>query len=296
MGIKLNWADQSAQQLTAIEIYRGSAPISSANPGTPLVVLAGTATQYEDNNVKNKTRYYYRVAAVKGSERSWGNNQLAGYFSETGPGRATPLRGSWDAGLMDVVAPGDFITLAQLRARLPKLAIGGGNEPTQWYKMVSKGKVFFFPNSNIVTANWQTLYAAGLVYGTNDTGTMPAGANPGVALTNQYTTVNIRGLDYIVRCPSTTDAPLTEFVNAQEPTVGSEWRNTLARLVQDKVDPSPGKASRLGDADSLPNMFGEHFTASGFIGYHAGATPETYRGTVTSTSQPCALLFELIMP
>ncbi|QXO09868.1 hypothetical protein pEaSNUABM38_00146 [Erwinia phage pEa_SNUABM_38] len=295
MGIKLNWVDQSAQNLDAIEIYRSTSPIDSDNPGNPIATLPGNATGFDDTTVKNKNVYYYRVVAKKGVDRSWGPNQFTGYFAETGPGRPTPLRGDWNAALMDLIAPADFITNVALRAKVPSLAaLQAGSEPTVWFKMFSKGKVFFVPNANIVTASWAQLYNAGLVYGVDGVGERPATIGAGVV--NQKVTVDIGGRRYLIRCPRLSPLPETSFAAAQADTIGSEWRTTMGRMVRETVDPQPGSLTRLYDNTSLPNFFGTHYASVGNIVSVTGTKPETYATTPGGTNMAVGLVLELIMP
>lgn len=295
MGIKLNWVDQSVQNLDAIEIYRSTSPIDSDNPGAPIATLPGTATSYDDTTVKNKNVYYYRVVAKKGTDRSWGPNQFTGYFSETGPGRPTPLRGDWKAALMDILAPADFITNAALRAKVPALAaLTAGGEPSGWFKMFWKGKVFFVPNANLITASWGQVYNAGLVYGVDGVGDRPAGIGAGTV--NQKVTVDIGGRRYLIRCPKLSSLPETSFATTQADTLGSEWRDTMARMVRETVDPQPGSLTRLYDNTSLPNFFGSHYTSAGNIIILTGTKPESYASIAGATAASVGLVLELIMP
>lgn len=294
MGIKLAWDDQSTSQLDAIEIYRGTSPIELTSPGTPLVSLPPSATQYEDMTVKNKSLYYYRIAGVKGTERGFGENQLAGYFSETGPGREYPIRGDWNAGFMDYISSTQFITGADLMAKLPGFVYGSVGSPSLWWKMCYQGKVLYLPNSAVVSASWNELYNAGLIYGTDDFGNSPAGV-PGSV--NQKRIVDINGLQYLVRCARFSNNPLNQYLTDQDDTLESEWRNTFSRLVLPSVYGAiTGEKARLSDASSLPLMYSQHHNS-----------PTTV--TTTSTSNPAqlgilnktgrytvGLILELIMP
>lgn len=296
MGIKLKWGDVSAQALDAIEIYRATTPISSSNPGSPLVTLAGTAQNYEDNTITNKSLYYYRVAAKKGTERAWGDNLLAGYYAETGPGRSTPLRGDWDVGLMDLVPAANFITNAQLRAKVPALAaLTVSNEPTNWYKFFRKGKVLFIPDTTIVSANWNQLYNAGLMYGTDDVGVKPSGVAAGTV--NQKTVVNINGLNYILRCPRLSPLGFDQFITTQAQTEGSEWRDTMGRCLLAGMETQPNQKTRLYDATAIPLVFSPHYTAaSAVLRTGAAAAPETLNSIALTAGQAVAMVLELIMP
>lgn len=295
MGVILNWADQTAQDLDRIEIYRSTAPIDSASPGPVLALLAGTAVTYEDNTVVNKTIYYYRVVAVKGDERSWGSNQMVGYFADTGPGRQTPLRGDWNAGLMDFITPANFITNAALRAKVPALfGLTNAGEPTLWYKMCWKGKVFMVPNANIVSASWAQLYNAGLVYGENGVGERPTAI--GVGAVNQMVTVEIAGNRYLLRCPKTSSLPDNEFSVGQADTLNSEWRDTVGRMSLLSLDPQATAKDRLYDSTSSPAVFGSNYASVGNIAIFAANKPETYATLAGGTALSVALVLELIMP
>lgn len=294
MGIKLDWVDQSAQQLTAIEIYRSSTPISTANPGTPIATLPGNATSYEDNTVKNKSRYYYRIAAVKGSDKSFSPNQLTGYFAETGPGRATPIRGDWNSGLMDVLPMNDFVSMSTFFAKLPQLAKYGGVAAsiTSWYKMCYQGKVLFIPSSALTNMSWNELYAEKAIFGEESTAQLPNGT-----LASGKLTVEIGGLNYIVRCPKLSPLAYSNYITQQDQTIDSEWRDTVSRLVQAKAEPETGAKTRLMDLTAAP------FIAVG------GHLQNTTQHTAALTAAPGALsyggvnsryaiglILELVMP
>lgn len=296
MGVKLKWDDQSSQKLDGIEIYRSASKIDTSNPGTLVATVAGTATAYEDNTVANKSIYYYRILAKKGTDKAWSENILAGYFSETGPGNTTPLRGDWLAGLMDIIPAASFITSAALRAKIPALAaLSGGTEPTSWYKFTYKGKILFFPDSSLVTASWQQIYNAGLMFGTDDVGKVPAGVTPGTV--NQRTVVEINGLRYIVRCPRLSTIPTDQFLTDQSQTLGSEWRDTMARCLLDGTDASEGAKLRLFDLSSVQIYFGPHYSSATVVTRtYNGTQPERLNTTTLTASIATSLVLELIMP
>lgn len=295
MGIKLKWDDQTFQSPDAIEIYRSTNKIDSTNPGTPLATLAASATAYEDVTVVNKNTYYYRIAVKKGTDIAWSDNILAGYYSETGPGNSMPLRGDWQSCLMDFVPPANFITMAALKAKLPAIAGFTTAEPSMWYKFFRNGKVLFIPNVAVINATWVQLYNAGLVYGTNDTGPRPAGVAAGTV--NQYTTVDINGLRYLVRCPRMSNLPFNQLVTAQADTVGSEWRDTMARCLAYGVETQPEQKTRLYDDSNVPLAYSPHYTTTTTILRTASATqPETWNSLSGLTAQSVALVLELVMP
>lgn len=294
MGIKMKWDSQAGQNLDAIEIYRSNNPIDSSAPGAPLVTLAGTATEYEDTTVRNKNLYYYRIAGKKGTERGWGENQLTGYFSETGPGRTTPLRGDWNAGMMDVIPQADLITMADFFAKLPQLAKYGAvaNTITSWYKVCYKGKVLFVPSSALTNMSWNELYTEKAIFGEVSTNQLPNGS-----LASGKLTVEINGLTYIVRCPRLSPLAYSNYITTQDQTLGSEWRDVMSRLVTASAEPQPGAKSRLFD---LPNgpfiVLGGHLqnTASCVAMLPAAPGALSYGGTTQRYA--IGLILELVMP
>lgn len=246
MGVQLNWDDQSDQNLDKIEIYRSANKADTQKPESLLATLPGTAMEYEDNAVQSKNLYYYRLAAVKGNEVAWGEPQLAGYFSETGPGRAVPFRGDWNAGFMDRLPVANFITGPDLRTKVPELsAMGTVWNPNNWYKMVHKGKVIFMPDSNIVSASWNELYNAGLAFGEDGFGQLPTGA---AGSKNQKYVININGLEYIVRLPRLSPLPTTQYLTTVDQMVGSEWKDCISRLVVTSVNNDATARTRLASA------------------------------------------------
>lgn len=296
MGIKLKWPSMADQNLDAMEVYRGTTPIDSKSPGSPIATLAGTATEYEDTTVQNKSIYYYRLAARKGSERAWGANTASGYFSETGPGRTTPLRGDWNSGLMDILNVADFITPADLAAKLPALNnYGGRGNFSKWYKMCYKGKVLFVPDTYVVTASWNELYAAGLMFGEAGNGQIPAGVpSPAVA---QRTIVNIGGLDYIVRCPKLSNIPYSQYLANQADTTASEWRSTVSRMARATVETQTDALPRFYDNQTTPAVVGPHLASVSTAAYHNPNTPGLLSTNVAFTTRvSTVLVFELVMP
>ncbi|QVW28673.1 putative virion structural protein [Erwinia phage pEa_SNUABM_8] len=294
MGVKLKWDLQVTQNLDAIEIYRSNNPIDFANPGTPLVTLAGTATEFEDFTVKNKNLYYYRIAAKKGAERGWGENQLTGYFSETGPGRAYPLRGDWNAGLMDILPQANLITMPDFFAKLPQLSKFGGVSAgiTSWYKTCYKGKVIFVPSGPVLTASWSELYGAKAIFGEDSSVQLPNGT-----LASGKLTVDINGLTYIVRCPKLSPLPYSTYLTTQDQTLNSEWRDTVSRLCLLSTEPQPGAKSRLFDLGAAPaTVLGGHIQTTVNCSAILPAAPGALSYGAMASRYAVGLVLELVMP
>ncbi|MGL5397353.1 MAG: hypothetical protein ACRDBQ_19050 [Shewanella sp.] len=264
MGIKLNWKLVPGQTLDSIEIYRGDKPIDRGNPGTPLATVAGNATEYEDMTVKNKHMYYYCIAGVKGNERAWGENQQAGYFSETGPGNHAPIRGNWLSGFMDTLSGSQFITGVSLGEKIPKLVgLNGLSTLNKWYKVVHNGKILFV-SSNFMYSTPSWTYDNGLMYGTKGFGKQwPHGYDGAV---DQLTTVEIDGLTYIVRIARLdADSNLGYLADKGVSGIaGSEWQECIGRLYQRSLgdDPVYGKP-RFHDEATRYDIFGPGCWGSG---------------------------------
>lgn len=274
MGIKLNWKAVPGQTLDSIEIYRSDTPIDRGNPGTPLATVSGTALEYEDNTVKNKHMYYYCIAGVKGDERAWGENHQAGYFSETGPGAHSPVRGDWTAGFMDTLAGSKFITGPSLAEKLPKIAtLNGVSTIQKWWKVCYKGKILFVASNNMYsTPAWA--YDNGLMYGVKGPGRVWAhGADGNV---DQLTTVEIDGLTYIVRMLRLDPDNNTKYLG-DEPTkgmIGSEWVDCVSRIwMRSAGDDIKISKPRFLDETTRTNIFGPGCWGSG---KHRGAQTGPY--------------------
>ncbi|AXF51138.1 putative virion structural protein 14 [Salmonella phage SPAsTU] len=295
MGIKLRWNDQSAQQLDAIEIYRSANVIDISNPGAPYKTLAGTAVEFEDTDVRNKELWHYRLAAVKGEERAWGEDQVGGYFSETGPGRDTPLRGTWAAGFMEMLPVADFITGPDLRLKVPALGTWGSAwNPSYWFKMVHNGNIIYVPDSNIVTATWNELYNAGLVYGTNDFGKTPLGDAGAV---NQRTVIEINGLEYILRLPRISAKPTSEYITGTADMQGSEWKDVISRLNSSTISNDPSARTRLFDTTSGWITISPHWTKENTASNVVAANNEVLgAGIAIGTRATVMLVLELVQP
>lgn len=290
----MSWDSQASQNLDAIEIYRSTSPIDMTSPGTPIVTLPGSATEYEDFTAKNKSLYYYRLASRKGTDRGWGENQFVGYFSETGPGRNYPIRGDWNAGMMDILSGTNFINAADFFAKLPSLTKFGAvaNNIPQWYKMCYKGKVLFVPSVALVTASWNELYSANAIFGEVSTNQLPNGPYASGKLT-----VEINGLTYIVRLPKISPLAYSNYITTQDQTLGSEWRDTVTRLFVSSLEPQSGAKSRLFDlTGGLWTMLGSHLnSATGCVAtLPAAPAALTYGGI--GQRYATGLILELVMP
>lgn len=142
MYIHLKWKNVNSQDVT-INLYRSTTTIDRNNPGTPLITLPGSATEYVDNTVVKGTTYYYVIQFVNGNSKMSSNNYafLADY--KRGPGNNVVMCGTDDYGFMGY---GSWQSLNQLLT-----GIGVGRETTTptndltvtYYKFSVDGAVYY---------------------------------------------------------------------------------------------------------------------------------------------------------
>lgn len=102
----------------------------------------------------------------------------------TAPGRKILAAGTKDAGFFGFVKASDFIMGDKLSLDAGISAGTLQNNDTPWIKYMWKGKVCFTPLKTIrYSIAWDSIYAAGAVYGTNDKGTLPPQGRLGTELT-----------------------------------------------------------------------------------------------------------------
>lgn len=248
MSILLNWRQQPGQQLDSIEIYR-FAPRAVPDPnnlGTPYVVLAGTATSYEDTAVDNYATYQYRVVSVKGTDKVMGLPIVQAYYPQTGPGPQDLLRGDWWNGYFGTLTPEEFfLNAAELNGLMGQTF--SNQNVALWHKFVYKGKILFIPDTPTTTGyTYNQMYSYGLVWGTNDTGKFTPS---GQSARNQYRTVKKNGYEYIVRLPQAVDrgAYSSAWYNDMTAWLDSEWANTWCRLF--RISLPANYPSRVSDRD-----------------------------------------------
>ncbi|AWN08860.1 putative virion structural protein [Salmonella phage SPAsTU] len=280
MSIVLNWKQQPGQTLDSIEIYRYVNPRQSVNPnspGSPLVVLPGNATTYEDTTTAPWTTYQYRIVSVKGNDKVMGMPIVQGDFPYTGPGPQELIRGDWWRGYFGTLSNTEFIlNAAELNGLIGFTA--WNQNVTLFHKFVFKGRILFIPDSGTkVSTTWREQYNQGLMWGTDDTGQRIPNNVTGV---NQRKTFNKNGFEYVLRLPRMVDytqnADNTNYYGspasyAQE----GEWWNTIDSIYRyngwvrrfDHVErPASGSGTNVQGvtlfANGYSNLYGMVFLAA----------------------------------
>jgi hypothetical protein len=167
MSIRLTWRGDNAAIADNIIIYRDTVPILAEALPAPLATLAGNAVTYDDTDVVRGTLYYYRIAAVKDTNVMLTDNQLHGYFPDSGPGPQKIIRGDWKRGYFGRIAVADFLSITDVKT-LSGFSTGTFQTDatlTYWLKFVIDGKILFMPGTYMCSnISWKNLYDAGFVY------------------------------------------------------------------------------------------------------------------------------------
>lgn len=296
MSIKLSWPDVNAAVADSIKVYRSTGPIDPLNLPAPLVTLAGNALQYEDTAVVRGTIYYYRVAAFKGADMVISSDQIHGYFPNSGPGPQTILRGDWKRGYFGKVPIAEFLTAADAKA-LCGLAAGTAVADTiltYWNKFILDGKILFIPPC-AATAGvvWKNIYDAGLMYGTDDTGSAPSTAQTATA-TNQRKVVLAKGFNFLVYSPKASAAPTNAYL-ATGDVGGSEWFETVARtlLSPTRADAKSRWDDQASHAAAFPGALTQHFASSTLVYGAVNDTAGSQNAGVVNANYGWYPIFEL---
>lgn len=213
MQIKIGWQNINSTA-DGIRVYRSATPIIQGSLPAVYDTIAGNATNYTDVGVILGSTYYYMLEVFKGSDSVFSQNIQAAAMPYSGPGGQTLLAGDLDAGYYGIVAASDFISWdAFITWSGITVSSKNPNATQDWLKFSFKGRTLFMPKQPFGTTTWSILYAAGLVYGTNDNG--PRDYNT-LTAANQLKTLTIAGSQFKARLPTALPAgfDLTkDFVN-----------------------------------------------------------------------------------
>ena len=201
MAIKLKWTNPNVQA-TTVEIYRGDTPLDRANLANPIATLVSGETEWVDSTATFERVYYYVLVTKRGNEVAVGPNNKVETVERKGAGPNNLRAGDDRLGYFGLLSPSEFFNSTDIIAAA-KSTVGLPTElvTPSWYKFIRNGKILYVPNVPIGagSVNWNSLYLAGLVYGTDDAG--PANARGGQVATNQLVKLSKNGDEYLVRLP-----------------------------------------------------------------------------------------------
>lgn len=298
MAITLKWAPQSG--LDSIEIYRDSKRIDESAPGAPKATLPGDAVEYVDEDVVENSNYFYTVVAVKAGNRTFSASRCIPYLSKWGPSDPSSMtpRGDMDAAYLCYLPNNMLVDPAGLWAMLPEAAALTKGTWSHWLKFIFNGKIIYVPNispgQGSLTASYNQLNAAGLLFGESDPAKLPSWAAAGV---NHKKVISIGENEYIVRVMRQSNEPLGTFVKTQAQCAGSEFHSTLARFTKMSLVAASAKAFALPRFLHNPpywNMGPHLFDATKVVTNQTAAPEELNAGIGLTTAQNVNLVLELI--
>ena len=196
MNLTLRWKNRNAQPVT-VTIHRGTAPLDPANLPAPIATLTGGEDTYTDNDTVRNTLYYYVFKTEGNGDTVISRNYPMRAVRHRGHGPTELLTGDYQLGYFGKISAQEFCGTADLRRAI---GIGGGTVTEYvpgWHKFVRNNKILFIPDKVLVkNVAWSQFYAAGAVYGKDDTG--PA-ASPSNKV--QDAKITIGGYTYRIRLP-----------------------------------------------------------------------------------------------
>ena len=174
------------------------------------------------------------TAAEPGESGSWDylydGNPLA-----FGPGPQTLIAGDMTAGFFGEVSADELFRGDELALMVGVTEGVAQNSAAGWLKFAHNNKIKYIAKQAFRhTVSWDHLYSRGIVYGTDDDGVAPRGT-----ATNQYTTVEKDGSQFVVRLTTgangdpfddTDPTAYAEGMHLLNLGAGSEWNELMYRV------------------------------------------------------------------
>ena len=204
MFVKLKWVNRNLIPVTT-KIYRNETIVANDQLANPLATLDGAVLTYQDNTVVRRKTYYYTFETINTGGQKVYSNPLKVYVEyNNGPGPRDLIWGDTQFGYFGTLTSMEFFSPADLGAFTPAITYNPPTNPIPlWNKWIRRGKICYTPQgfcNALIT--YQSLYANGLHFGTDDNG--PWQPN-GIAPVNQRRVIE-KGFDkFIVRLPTATD-------------------------------------------------------------------------------------------
>jgi hypothetical protein len=307
MEIKISFTNPNVNA-EGINVYRSSSQLDPTNLPAPLATIAGNSTSFSDTTVEKDATYYYIFEVFSGTEKVRSGNISATATFYSGPGNQTLKAGDLSCGYYGLVNPNDFTDWESICNWSRVTHSSRSTTAVQdWLKFAHKGKILFVPRQPIAYANWNNLYAAGLVYGVDGPG--PREFNTQTAV-NQLRTIDIRGSTFKVRMmralpdpadftksyastqntPAvagyTTNTNTPESLDSLHDLTGSEWNDLMMKLVINTPTSQRGESWER----FLSTNYGHNTTTNGMTNSNNGfmemaaANQILTRGIITSNS------------
>lgn len=202
MRIKLGWVNRNTRPVTT-RIYRTDVIKPNDQLGAPLVELNGSITSWIDTTVIRGNTYYYVFGVVGGPTELFSIPLKVEAIYSTGPGPSKLSEGDQSLGWFGTVTSQEFMTISELQTAVG-ISQGVVTIPLpNWDKWYRNGKILFVPQGlGHPSMSWNTVYSAGLMFGTDDAGPWRDVNAPAV---NQMKIVSKGFNRFIVRTPTAAD-------------------------------------------------------------------------------------------
>ena len=203
---------------------------------------------------------FARAVVLSSQENSWFGGRLILHYEkkvvieDSGFGPKQLEFGDAELGFYGELAPGTFYSADEMSQEVQYSDGSIFSSDPGWFKFAYKGKVLLVPKGNLRNViNWQSLYQAGLIYGTGDAGLSPSPSNSPVP---QNKSIYIDGVQYRVRV-------LRGSVSDPESGPGGEWDDLIGRMVNGEwgdynprdldIDSGTGNSTLCMESDASGN-------------------------------------------
>jgi hypothetical protein len=259
------------------------------------------------NTALSEFNYFTKLDGTSTAQNHYGWRPVleligpAPYYPDSGPGSKYLITGDEQLGYFGEVSAADLMTHIELRNHLNPAMVADIRVQSDlgWFKFYHKGKVKFIGKGSFSTyLSWNTLYANGGVYGTNDNGKYPA-STP----VNQYRPVTLvrEGVDCKLVPRLITGGP-DPYTSATAYHTDNEYGDLLYRMVTG-AHPNAGlwasyttTALRLNQAHTCVSTQDTNSANSMIRGYsgnlHAGAQ-NLSKADINGYSQHIRMVLEL---
>lgn len=221
MSFTLRWKNPNVIA-TVINIYRDTKDISPSALPAPIATLSNGETEWRDTTAVPGSVYYYLLTTTANGKTVASASQRYTIEVKRGIGPMTILNGDDRLGYMGPVPYDEQWQPGQMPAGFLAIFPNLLTDRVGLHKFTRNGKILYLMSTTAQLpyqsggVNWASLYQAGLVYGTGDTG--PANGHGSLPATLQDAKVVHNGDTYIMRLPrgltSDTDPAVYPFVDA----------------------------------------------------------------------------------
>lgn len=151
MSISLTWKNDNGAR-AVIKVYRSvGTPIDTSNPGEPIATLPYYAKSYEDTTALPGVDYYYAVSATVDGNVTFTPVLNIENIRKRGPGPQKIIHGNERLGFFGRVNHSELPDI--LRAMKSSVTRFYNQETLFWYKVVRKGKIYYFPSATPAITN-----------------------------------------------------------------------------------------------------------------------------------------------